>query len=160
MATQEDYSTGHEIRVYSEKNPKLDLRLEFNSNMLPFIQQISGFDVNASYLFKWQRQIFAGDRLDEFERLLHLKKRDVFEEGAVVKYIDKKRRRALFFKVNLDTPMSSTVMVDKLKLYEEVPPFDLYLFELYLGFKKMVMLDLNIVDFDKLPKSLSEEHLA
>lgn len=159
MATLENYSTGHEIRAYSEKNPKLNLRLEFNSDMLPFIQQISGYDESAAYQFKWQRQVFAGDRLDEFERLLHLKGRDVFED-TVVKYIDKKRRRALFFKPNLSTPFSSTVMCDKIKRYEETPPYDLYLFELHLGFKKMVMIDLNIVDFDKLPKDLSAEHLA
>lgn len=158
MATQEDYSTGHEIRVYSEKNPKLDLRLEFNSDMLAFIEQTT-YEANSTYLFRWQRKIVAGDRLDEFERLLKLKGRDVFEDN-VVKYIDKKRRRAMFFKVNLNTPMSSTAIVNKIKRYDEVPPYDLYLFELVLGFQKMVMLDLNILDFDKLPKDLSAEHLA
>lgn len=158
MATKEDYSTGHEIRVYSEKNPKLDLRLEFNSDMLAFIEQTT-YESNSTYLFRWQRKIVAGDRLDEFERLLKLKGRDVFENN-IVKYIDKKRRRAMFFRVNLNTPMSSTVIVNKIKRYEDTPPYDLYLFELVLGFKNMLMLDLNIIDMDKLTPVFSEQLLA
>lgn len=159
MVDVDDTYNAVTMRVYSEENPKLNLKLEFERSMDPFIQQNSGFDMDSSFLFKWHRPVFAGDRLDEFERLLQLKGRDVFAD-RIVKLTDNKNRRAMFFKVKLDTPLSSTVMVDKIRRYQEKPPYDLYLFEVVLGFKNMMMLDLNIMDMDKLTPEFSAQLLA
>lgn len=155
-----------EFRVYSEKNPKVDHKLDLTIDLFPSVYMIAE-ETGIFYKLKWERRIYAGDRLDAMERLIRQNGRQFFKD-KIVKLTAHREHRAQFFKPIVRDREDSTTfdlletntIVHKIKRYNEVPPYDLYLFEITLYHKNMVQVDLNIVPMDKLPEALSAEHLA